>query len=319
MTTSSSATPQRSAALPWLGYLGGLVLGAVLLVAAWAKLLDPEGFADQIRRQGLDFLLPASAVAMVALALEIGLGVALVLGLRRRWVLVAAALLVAFFLFLTGRDWWREAHGLLPADAGCGCFGNLVDRTPKEAFWQDLGLLVPGLLLAFLGRPRGPLPRWRAVATLALTVAGLAFAWQAPHLPLDDWATRLKPGSRLDHLCAGGEHDRVCLDYVLAGAEKGDHLVVLANLDDPAFAAAVPKLNDLFSRSEGPALIAIAATTPEVLQRFYWSVGNLFEIREAPLGLVKPLARRLPRSFLVRDGVVVETYSGLPPLPAAAR
>src|SRR6185503_18282754 len=104
----------------------------------------------QIQTEGLAFLLSAQSVALLALALEVGLGLALLLGVRRLWVLVPAALLVAFFLFLTGRAYWRSAHGL-EVDAGCGCFGNLVERSPAEAFYQDLLMLVPALLLAFVG------------------------------------------------------------------------------------------------------------------------------------------------------------------------
>ncbi|MEE8524742.1 MAG: hypothetical protein V3T72_12480, partial [Thermoanaerobaculia bacterium] len=54
-----------------LGNFGGVFLGAVLLIAAGAKTLDPAAFADQITAEGLDFLLPAGAVALFALALEV--------------------------------------------------------------------------------------------------------------------------------------------------------------------------------------------------------------------------------------------------------
>src|SRR5215218_7729998 len=135
----------------WLGTAAGVFLGAVLLVAVWAKALDPAAFAEQIRIEGLDILFSAQAMALIALALEAGLGLALLLGVRRLWVLVPAALLVAFFVFLTGRAWWLSAHGLREAES-CGCFGNLVQRTPAQAFWQDTLLLVPALLLSFVGR-----------------------------------------------------------------------------------------------------------------------------------------------------------------------
>src|SRR6185436_3309203 len=159
--------------------------------AVWGKALDPSAFAEQIHTEGLDVLLSAQAVALIALALEAGLGLALLLGVRRLWVLVPAALLVAFFVFLTGRAWWMSAHGLREAES-CGCFGNLVQRTPAEAFWQDLLLLVPALLLAFVARSRSArLPTARLAAALAASIAVALFAWKAPELPLDNLATRL--------------------------------------------------------------------------------------------------------------------------------
>src|SRR5436305_3358464 len=155
--TVSSAEPLRASAQGpawtwWLGTLGGAGLGLVLLVAAWAKALDPQAFAQQIHGQKLDFLLPASTVALLALGLEVGLGVALLFGVRRLWVLVPSALLVAFFLSLTGRAYWLAAPGVAPDAAGCGCFGNLVQRSPAAAFCQDLLPLLPAPAPAFVGR-----------------------------------------------------------------------------------------------------------------------------------------------------------------------
>lgn len=293
-----------------LGTLGGFVLGAVLLVGAWSKMLDPLAFADQIRTEGLDFWLPAGAVVFVALFLEIGLGTALVLGIRRTFVLLPAAGLVTFFLFLTGRAYWRFAHGILDETSGCGCFGNLFDRTPAEAFWQDVALLVPALLLAFLAVGPRALPKIRLGIALAVTAAGLLFAWRAPELSVDDLATRLRPGVEVDEICSGRGGERICLGTLVPELESGEHLVVIADLTDEGFGQAVDRLNAaaLAARS----VFVLSANTPEEHTAFFWRWGPAFEIREAPAPLLRPLYRTLPRSFLVRDGEVVETWAGVP-------
>jgi hypothetical protein len=312
------ASPEtiRRPRLAWLGTLGGIFLGAVLLVAVWAKALDPAAFAEQIRIEKLDVLLSAEGVALIALALEAGLGLALVLGVRRLGVLVPAALLVAFFVFLTGRAWWMSAHGLRTAES-CGCFGNLVQRTPAAAFWQDLLLLVPALLLAFVGRDRSArLPTARLAVVLAATVAVALFAWKAPELPLDDLATRLRPGVEVDDLCAGSGDDAVCLDTVAPELRKGRHLVVLARLDDPAFTGAVGALNQ--AASQGGDVWVLSASPAEEHQAFFWRFGPTFQVVETPEPLLRPLYRRLPRSFRVEDGRVTETYPGLPPFARLA-
>jgi uncharacterized membrane protein YphA (DoxX/SURF4 family) len=304
----------RLAWLGWLGIFGGVFLGLVLLAAVYAKALDPAAFAEQIRIEGLDVLLSANAVALIVLALEAGLGLALLLGVRRLWVLVPAALLVAFFVFLTGRAWWMSAHGLRQA-ASCGCFGNLVQRTPAEAFWQDLLLLVPAMLLAFAGRAGGDRPaRFPAVrvAVVAVVMAAVAlFAWKSPELPLDDLATRLRPGVDVANLCAGGGADPVCLSTVAPDLKTGSHLVVLANLDDPALEKAVGALNDYAGR--GGDVWVLSASPQETQQAFFWRFGPKFQIVETPEPLMRPLYRRLPRSFRVQDGRVTETWPGLPP------
>ncbi|HVT58136.1 MAG TPA: MauE/DoxX family redox-associated membrane protein [Thermoanaerobaculia bacterium] len=301
----------------WAGTIGGAALGAVLLVAAWAKAIDPVSFADQVRAEGLADWLPAGAVAMAALALEAGLGMALLLGVRRPWVLVPATLLIASFLVLTGRAYWLATHGVRSEAGSCGCFGNLVERTPAAAFWQDLALLVPLLLLAWTGRQqRGrALARGRTVVVAAFTAAVLLFAWRAPALPLDDLATRLKPGAEIAKLCAGGGDQKACLDSVAPELDRGQHLVVLADLDDPALGAAVRALNAYAAAPGAPTVWMLHGGSEARQRAFFWKWGPAFKVAEAPLKLLRRLYRRLPRSFEVKDGRVTATYAGLPPLP----
>lgn len=300
-----------------IGTAGAVFLGLVLLVAAWGKAIDPGAFAEQIEAEGLQLGLGAAAVATIALALEIGLGAALLLGLRRSWVLAPAALLVAFFLFLTGRSYWRFSQGLIDESEACGCFGNLLQRSPSEAFWQDLLLLVPALLLSFVGRRFGRGVPFRRLAAVAVAVlAGLLLAWRAPDLPLDDLATRLRPGVRVGEICAGaaGSPDRVCLDALASELERGRHLVLLAALRDETFLGAVDRLNDHALAGAGPRIWVLTDDAPEVVRTFAWTRAPAFEVREAPRAMLRPLYRSLPRAFLLADGVVVETWAGLPPL-----
>ncbi len=300
----------------WVGYLGGAVLGLVLLVAAGAKALDPLAFAAQIRAEKLDFLFSAPTVALIGLGIEVAVGLALLLGLRRLWVLIPSALLVAFLVFLTARTYYRAAHGEVPDAASCGCFGNLVQRTPGEAFWQDLLLLVPPLALAFVGRPRGGrFPGGRVAAVALATGAVVAFGAKAADLPLDDLATRLKPGVVTGKVCVGEGAEAVCLDTLVPNLARENHMVVLAELDNPAFTGMVPDLNRYAQGAQqaagqnGGELVVLSASSPETKTSFFWKFGPAFEIREAPPALLRPLYRRLPRAFAVRDGKVVRTYS----------
>lgn len=293
-----------------------MFLGLVLLLAAWTKAIDPAAFVEQITAEGLDGLLPAGVVVFVALGLELAVGAALVLGIRRPWVLVPAVLLVAFFLFLTGRAYVNDLRGI-EAPPSCGCFGNLVDRTPAEAFWQDLLLLVPALALAFVGRRRGrPFPWRRLVVVGLITAAGLGLAWRAPGLPLDDLATRLRPGVETRELCAGRSDDPeyVCLDALMPELDEGEHWVVMTQLHEEAFVAGIDGLHDHSLANGEPRLWLLSDVEPEELNTFTWQYMMATEIRLAPATLLRPLYRALPRSFRVRDGVVVETTFGLPAL-----
>ncbi len=181
---------------PWIGWLGvaaSVFLGIVLLVAAWAKLLEPGAFVHQVRVEGLDFFFSAEVVAVLALALEAGLGLALFLGCRHRAVLIPAALLVAFFVFLTSRNYWLVAHGLRDPKETCGCFGSLLERTPAEAFWQDILLLVPALVIAFLARAgtRAGFPRKRVALGLMAALITAGVAWNSPEVVYSGVAARI--------------------------------------------------------------------------------------------------------------------------------
>ncbi|HEY2932140.1 MAG TPA: MauE/DoxX family redox-associated membrane protein [Acidobacteriota bacterium] len=192
---TSPRAPSRRAAIA--GNIGAIFLGGVLLVAAWGKTTDLMAFSQQVHTEGLDFLFSAKAVAVAALALEAGLGMMLLLGIRRLWVLIPAALLAAFFVFLTGRNFWLVSKGLRDPAASCGCFGSLVHRTPGQALWQDLALLVPALALSFAGRGFGasPLPKWRLLAALSAAVLLPAYSLHISDLRMIDITTQAVPGN----------------------------------------------------------------------------------------------------------------------------
>ena len=301
---------------PWskVGMLAGVVLGAVLLLGAFGKVIDPIAFAELIEIHGLDFLIPSSAVVYIALTLEVGLGVALLLDVRRLFPLIPAAVVVALFIYLTGSDYIRSlTEG---PTHNCGCFGNLVDRSPGEAFWQDLALMVPTLGLAFLGmqRPGSPLPWGRLGVMSGVTVLALVFTALAPGLPLDDFATRLKPGIEITDICAGRDDDQTCFDAVNPMFAEGAHIVVIADVFNPDIQDPLNTYAVEASGMTGPYLTVVSPQSEEVLEEFKWSeLSPSFEVVHAPIPLVRPLYRTLPRSFLIENGRVTRTWAGLPP------
>jgi hypothetical protein len=302
VTETSYATPLvASATRPWLRWIGaaaGVLLGLVLLYSAWGKALDPHGTGEIYARRGL---LPASLaglVVMSAVAVEAALGLALLFNLRRSPLLALATLMMTAFFALTA---WEYVHP--PADgSGCGCFGNLISRTPGQAALQD-GFFVVLALLAWLGRPARVAPRRWAVPAAGFVVA-FAFAALAPRFVGDDTATRLAPGVKVASLR---------LDEIVPEAQRGTSLVLLIDRGDATTKAAVPRINELLVLKNGPCgVFALAEPNAELATSFTWEAGPAFDVREAPYSLLKPLYRTLPRAFLVTDGVVVRTWTGLP-------
>lgn len=165
----------------FVGFLAAFLLGGVLLFAAYAKLIEPGIFLEQVHLEGLDFVLPAASVALVAILLETSLGVALLLGLLNRWVIYGTSALSAFFIYLTGHNYWLVSQGLRDPSTSCGCFGSLVERTPQEAFWQDLFLLGVPLLVIFWSRPNWDrFTRLRSLVSIATGLVAVILMVRSP-------------------------------------------------------------------------------------------------------------------------------------------
>ncbi len=171
-----------------------MLLGVYFLVAAVSKAWNPDDFGaliDQVRLEELDFLFTATQVALIALALEVGLGTALLLGVRHLGILLPTTALVVFFLFLNGRNYWLVSQGLREPGS-CGCFGSLIERTAAEAFWQDLLLMVPLTLLCFWRRRKSEgIPKKRLVLAMLAALAVSLWAYRSPDIEYIEAAHRL--------------------------------------------------------------------------------------------------------------------------------
>ena len=176
------------------GTAGAVLLGMVFLVATYGKGWNADDFGafiDQIRQEELDFLFTATQVALIALALQAGLGTALLLGVRHLVVLLPTAGLVVFLIFLDGRNYWLVSQGLREPGS-CGCFGSLIERTPAEAFWQNLFLMAPLTLLCFWRRRKsGGLSKRRLVPALLAALGVSLWAYRITDIEFIEAAHRL--------------------------------------------------------------------------------------------------------------------------------
>jgi uncharacterized membrane protein YphA (DoxX/SURF4 family) len=288
----------RSRAATLVGTVGAVLLGLVLIFSAWAKALDPEGFAQLIVERGL---MPASlaySAGVAMIAFEAALGACLLLNLRRPIVLVPVALMMLFFLALSAWTWVYPTK----EPSSCGCFGNLIASSPGQALARDVVLF--GLaLLAFLGRPRRPAAGWRAALAAAAGVAFGAFALAAPALPLDNLATRLKPGVTAASLR---------IDEIIPELQDGTRLVLLLDRADEKTFGEVARINEKLALARPDAVFGLARQDDVLASQFQWTAGPAFDVRDAPQSMLKPFYRRLPRAFLVDRGTIVKVWEGIP-------
>jgi uncharacterized membrane protein YphA (DoxX/SURF4 family) len=279
-----------------VAYLGVAFAGFMFLVAGLLKGLDPGSFAAQITGD-VPFLDAVSApLAIAGVAVETILGVAFLLGFRRRWLLAVGLLLVVLFIAVTVPKLGSDDP------TGCGCFGNFVVRTPAEVIMEDLAMGA-GLLLGFIGGPGSTFRSWRRPAVALAAVLGLGLPLAAPALPLDNFATRLKPGATVADLQ---------LQEAMPEMESGTHVVIIA---DETLDACQDIPESLFTYTdERPEQTFWLVRPSEVLARegATWLCMFGTEMVEIPNPVARPLYRTLPRSFEVVNGVVTRTWEGLP-------
>lgn len=143
MSNTSFYSPlQNSSAKPdILLWLSRLFVGLLFIFSGLIKANDPMGFGFKLQEYfhvfNLNFLNDYSTwIAILICALEIILGILLLLGLAKHTVAWGLLILILFFTFLTFYSAFFDVV------TSCGCFGDAIPLTPWESFIKDLILLV---------------------------------------------------------------------------------------------------------------------------------------------------------------------------------
>ena len=123
-----------------------LVLGGLFVYAGVVKVVDPLGFAQDIRNYRLVGQAISFVAAVVLPWLEIVAGAFLIAGVWKRGAALVITGLLVFFIVLT---LVTMARGL---DVECGCFGSLSRKSGWSVVFEDLGMLALGLVILLSGR-----------------------------------------------------------------------------------------------------------------------------------------------------------------------
>ncbi len=189
-----------------------LFTGAVFVFSGFVKAVDPLGTAykleDYFAAYNMLWANDLSLVLAIFLcAVELLVGVALLLNLRMRltsWVLL---LMMSFFTVLTFYD------ALYDPVPDCGCFGDAITLTNWETFYKNVVLMV-FTLIVFVNRKRfkaflKPMAQWIAVALLFILFVLFSF-YNYIHLPMLDFRS-WKIGNQM--ASAASSEERIYLSY----------------------------------------------------------------------------------------------------------
>lgn len=199
-----------------VAYLQDFV-GAFFIFSGAVKAIDPLGTAykmgDYLAELDLGFLEGTTVFAAVfMIVLEFVLGIALILGYRKKLTLAALLLVIIFFTFLTGYTYltgWTFAS-LSPADwsfnkldmkvTDCGCFGDFLKLEPKISFFKDIFLTIFILIMIWQSKHIKPLLSnvRAALIVAAFTIGSFIycisnFVWDLPQFDFRPY----KPGKSI--------------------------------------------------------------------------------------------------------------------------
>lgn len=236
-----------------------ILVGLVFLAAGTIKVAEPVLFYWNVLPHARFLGLNHAIWPMAALLLgpvECILGLALLINWRPAVILPAATILTALFLVLMIIVW----H--LGVGTNCGCFGNLVERSPGEAAVEDAAML--GLLVFAWWGLRGQdivLKKTKtrlilAAAVLSLVAGGFRFFTAIDRLQKSD----LQAGMRLTGINLKG----TSIDLM-----EGDYLLELFSPTCNRCQKAVYKLNQWTKIPGIPSIVGLTAKTqdsPELIK-----------------------------------------------------
>ena len=125
-----------------------ILVGIVFIYSGFVKGIDPWGstykFIDYFTAFNMMWMQPTAFVlALLQNAVELVIGVTLVLGLRMKETAWGLMLFMGFYTFLT------LILALTNPVHDCGCFGDALILTNWETFYKNLVLMAPTLIIFF--------------------------------------------------------------------------------------------------------------------------------------------------------------------------
>ena len=297
---SSKASSSGPAWANLIRSFGPVILGLLFLVAGIAKVLDPWSFLGSLGGYGVPGWM-RTPVALVLPAVEVGVGVMLLLRWQVRLAATVAAALMAVFLVAVGYGW---AAGTLQE---CGCFGPMMEREPRDAFLMDLAFMLIALGVCVWTPATRSRTDWRAAALAIASFAALGMSFVG-----------YTSGPSGASAAALGR----TMDMREVDLERGEHLLYLFHHECPHCAAMSPRVSEYTKDGALPPVVGLTYETSGSDVNSYRKRYDL----QVPVQVLPPQTfiritgeGSVPQLVYLRDGETVRVWKGILPEPAELR
>jgi uncharacterized membrane protein YphA (DoxX/SURF4 family) len=195
-----------------------ILVGVLFIISGLIKANDALGFSYKLDEYFTVFGTPwfinfSVIIAMLICILEVGLGVATLMGYSMVLVSWLLLLLIVFFTFLTGYSAYFDVV------KDCGCFGDALKLTPWQSFGKDVALLF--FILIIFSQRKKIKELISVKVSAAATIVGLFlttwFTYHCyAHLPVKDFRPYAIGNSILDgmKLPEGAITDSVVMIFI---------------------------------------------------------------------------------------------------------
>ena len=172
-----------------LAQISRVLVGILFIISGFIKANDPLGFSYKLKEYfevfHMEWMIPAALMlAIIICALEIGLGVALLVGAKMKFTSWSLLLMILFFTWLTFYSWYFNKV------TDCGCFGDALHLKPFQSFMKDIVLLVLIIFIFIKRNEIHPLLGDRASTYVSYAgfIASFSFSvYCYRHLPVIDF------------------------------------------------------------------------------------------------------------------------------------
>lgn len=169
------------------------IIAIIFIISGFVKAVDVKGFSFKLEEYFspdvfnlLFFEKYTLEIAVFVVALELILGLMLLLKMKLKCTLISLITLCVFFAFLT----FYSAYYNKVTD--CGCFGDAIKFTPWQSFWKDMALLFGLLILWFLNKKSDTLNNEKGLLKIpflgvGILVSAYVIYYGIAHEPLIDF------------------------------------------------------------------------------------------------------------------------------------